>query len=70
MKNNNTFLYLLLAVVGAFILGFIFSNKKKQLEGVALDIATKEGLDYLTTQTNITKNWFNQLGNTWKQIWK
>lgn len=72
--QSNTFIIVLVGIAVAFVLGWYSSTKKKEIQQAALNeaanIVAVEGTKYIKEQTDITKNWANQLLNTWKQIWK
>ena len=56
--------------IGVFVLGWFLSSQKKKAEQIAGQLAVQQGLDYVQSQANVTKDWFNQITNTWSQIWK
>lgn len=68
--NSNIVIFLVLGILGAVFFAFKLGTQKKELEQKAGEIAVREGLNYVKSQSDVTKDWFNQLGNTWKQIWK
>lgn len=74
LKKNNTLFIVFIGAIAAFVLGWYFSTKKKEIETAtlekAVEFAKNEGVSYVKNQTDITKAWGNQLLNTWKQIWK
>ncbi len=73
-SNDTSTIALLICGIVAFIVGINYSKKQKELEQAALEVAMQEGVKagqtYVKQQVDVTKNWFNQLTNTWKQIWK
>lgn len=71
MKNNKM-LFALLAIGGvilAFYLGFKTKEKDKEIAVYAFDKGVGIASDVVKTQATETQKWFNQLSNTWKQIW-
>lgn len=69
-RNNNTWFYVLIAVGVAFFFGYKYTENKKKAEKKLVEEASKQGIDYVKLQANVTKDWFNQIKNTIKQVWK
>ena len=62
-----------LLLVGAALAAFYIGLKLKEHETEIQIAATKgifsAGTEYVKAETDVTKKWWNQLTNTWKQIW-
>ncbi|MFV0402921.1 MAG: hypothetical protein ACK5KV_03010 [Bacteroides graminisolvens] len=63
-------LLLIGGVVVAFYLGFKSKESEKEIAAYAFDKGVGIASDVVKTQATETQKWFNQLTNTWKQIWK
>lgn len=68
--NNTTFILLALGGVAvAFFLGFQTKKKEAEISGYVVEKGLNMATNEIKSQANVTKNWFNQLTNQWKQIW-
>jgi len=71
MKTDNmTFIGLaLMGVVVAFFLGFQTKKNEAEISGYVVEKGLNMAKNEIKSQADVTKNWFNQLTNQWKQIW-
>ncbi|MFT4224342.1 hypothetical protein [Dysgonomonas sp.] len=69
MKNNNLIIFALLAAVVAFFLGFQTKKNEAEISGYVVEKGLNMATNEIKSQAGVTKNWFNQLTNQWKQIW-
>jgi hypothetical protein len=69
MKNNNLIIFALLAAVVAFFLGFQTKKNEAEISGYVVEKGLNMAANEIKSQAGVTKNWFNQLTNQWKQIW-
>lgn len=69
IETNNILPFVLVGGIALFI-GYQFKENEKRLANEAGQTAINEAGKYIKSEVDVAKDWFNQLGNTWKQIWK
>jgi len=70
--NQKTKNILLLVLCGGFLLflGYTFRRKEEVIKQEVTQVAVNEAIDYVKDDLQVTKNFFNSIGNYWKQVWK
>ncbi|NDW09067.1 hypothetical protein [Dysgonomonas sp. 520] len=68
-SKNNGVLWVILCILAAFLLGIKIKSDEDKLKQKALETAAGIAVDTVKSEAAVTKAWFNQLTNTWKQIW-
>lgn len=70
MNNKTLYLVASALALGAFYLGVVMQRNKAKIQEESSKLAVKQGVQYIKSETAITKDWFNQIGNAFKQAWK
>lgn len=67
--DTKTIILLLLGGCLVFFLGYSTKDNQQVIIDKAGQEAFKASSNYVKSQADITKNWFNQISNQIKQIW-